>query len=264
MTTALEFADVSVRRGDFTILHDINWAVEAGHRWVVLGPNGAGKTTLIQLASANIFPTSGVISIFGDIMGLVDVFEIRPRIGLSSALLDDKIPADEKVLDVVRTSAYGMTATWREQYEAVDTKRAESLLREWEIRDLRMRHYGTLSEGERKRVLIARALMTNPELLLLDEPAAGLDIAAREAITIKLANFAKSASAPVTVLVTHHVEEIPDSSTHVMLLNRGRIVGQGPIAEVLTSDNLSTTFEIDIELTERHTDGGRRWSASVV
>ena len=257
MSDVLEFAGVSVVRGDNTLLDDITWEVEEGQRWVVLGPNGAGKTTLLQLAAGRIHPTTGVAGILGEVLGAVDVFELRPRIGLSSAAMADRLPADELVRDVVVTASYGIVGRWRESYDALDHDRAASLLDGLGVAHLSEQTFGTLSEGERKRVQIARALMTNPELMLLDEPGAGLDLGGREDLVARLGALAADIEAPALVLVTHHVEEIPPSFTDVLLMRAGRIVAAGPVELVLTAANLSTTFGLPL-VVERH---GDRWSA---
>ena len=257
MSDVLEFAGVSVVRGDNTLLDDITWEVEEGQRWVILGPNGAGKTTLLQVAAGRIHPTSGVAGVLGEVLGAVDVFELRPRIGLSSAAIAERLPADELVKDVVVTASYGIVGRWRESYDALDHDRAANLLEALGAVHLSERTFGTLSEGERKRVQIARALMTDPELMLLDEPAAGLDLGGREDLVARLGALAADVEAPALVLVTHHVEEIPPSFTDVMLMREGRIVAAGPVEITLTAANLSETFGLPL-VVERH---GERWSA---
>ena len=257
MSDVLEFAGVSVVRDGNTLLDDITWEVEEGQRWVVLGPNGAGKTTLLQLAAGRIHPTTGVAGILGEVLGAVDVFELRPRIGLSSAAMAERLPADELVRDVVVTASYGIVGRWHESYDALDHARATDLLEALGAAHLRDRSFGTLSEGERKRVQIARALMTDPELMLLDEPAAGLDLGGREELVARLGTLAADIHAPALVLVTHHVEEIPPSFTDVLLMREGSIVAAGPVELVLTAANLSQTFGLPL-VVEHH---GDRWSA---
>jgi iron complex transport system ATP-binding protein len=260
----IELLDVSVFRNGKPILDDISWKINSDEHWVVLGPNGAGKTTLMQILQTMIFPTKGIVEILGEYLGLVDVFELRPRIGFSSASLIDQFPENENVLDVVKTSAYSMTGTWREDYEKADIARALDLLEKWGIEHLANRTFKTLSEGEKKRVLIARALMANPELLLLDEPAAGLDIAGRESMVWELGRFASSDTSPVCVLVTHHVEEIPEGFTHVLCLNGGRIVAQGPINSTLNDENVTKTFGLNLKVSQQDTSRGTRWLASLI
>jgi iron complex transport system ATP-binding protein len=261
MSDVLEMAAVSVVRGAKTLLNKVDWQVKEGERWVILGPNGAGKTTLLQVAAARIHPTTGMAGILEEILGAVDVFELRPRIGLSSAALANQIPENEKVLNVVVTAAYGVTGRWREGYEKDDERRAFALLNEWGMGPLLNRPFASLSEGERKRVQIARALMTDPELLLLDEPAAGLDLGGREDLVHRLSELARDEDAPAIVLVTHHLEEVPPGFTHAMLMRDGRVVTQGPLEEVLTAGNLSETFglPLDVSVTAgRYTATARR------
>ena len=257
MSDVLELASVSVVRGSTTLLDDVTWDVAEGERWVVLGPNGAGKTTLLQLASGRMHPTLGVVGILGEVLGAVDVFELRPRIGLASAALAERLPAAEIVHDIVVTASYGVVGRWRESYDDLDHDRAERLLDALGMTGFTGRTYGTLSEGERKRVQIARALMTDPELMLLDEPAAGLDLGGREDLVRRLAVLAADPQAPALVLVTHHVEEIPPGFTHVLLLRGGRVVASGPVGTTLTAETLGETFGVPLVL-ERHDD---RWSA---
>lgn len=248
---------VGVRRGGTDLLAGIDWTVELDERWVVLGPNGAGKTTLLRLASAEMHPTEGTVELLGHRMGRVSVFELRPRIGLASAALDGRVPGEEQVRDVVRSAGYGVLGTWRERYEAVDDARADALLAQMGAGGLAERRYGTLSSGERQRVLLARSLMTDPELLLLDEPAAGLDLGGREDLVSRLTGLADDPDGPATVMVTHHVEEIPPGASHVMMLRGGRVVAQGLLDDVMTSENLSETFGQPLELLSRR----RRFTA---
>jgi len=257
MDAVLEFVDVTVKRGQATLLDGIDWTVEEDERWVVLGPNGAGKTTLLQVAAAQIHPTSGIVGILGEVLGTVDVFDLRPRVGLTSAALADRIPRQELVRDVVVSASYSVLGRWREHYDELDHERARDLLVEVGAGHLLDRTFGTLSEGERKRVQIARALMTDPELLLLDEPAAGLDLGGREDLVSTLTVLAMDAMSPATVLVSHHVEEIPPGFTHAMLLRQGKVVASGPMEQVLTEEVISTTFGMPLQLT--HEDG--RWAA---
>ncbi len=256
-TAVLEMADVSIVRSGTRLLDNVTWAVREDERWVILGPNGAGKTTLLQVASAVVHPTTGYAAVLGEILGAVDVFELRPRIGLTSAALADRLPRDEIVRDVVLTASYAVIGRWREAYDPYDDERAADLLKRMSIAHLADRTFGTLSEGERKRTQIARALMTDPELLLLDEPAAGLDLAGREALVETLSELASDPASPAIVLVTHHVEEIPRGFTHVLLLRAGAVVAAGPIEQTLTAEVLSQCFGLPLALD--HTGG--RWSA---
>jgi iron complex transport system ATP-binding protein len=246
MPAVLDLSDLSVVRDGNPILDAVTWEVEDDQRWVVLGPNGAGKTTLLQVVSANIHPTSGKAKILGEKLGKVDVFDLRPRIGFASTALARRIPANEPVLDVVMTAAYSVTGRWNEQYEEVDERRARRVLAEWRLDHLEGRLFGTLSDGEQKRVQIARAVMTDPELLLLDEPAASLDLGAREELVQLLGAYASSPSSPAMVMVTHHVEEIPAGFSHALLLAGGRIHAAGPIDEVITGERLSEAFGLDL------------------
>ncbi|MEU8138428.1 ABC transporter ATP-binding protein [Streptodolium elevatio] len=257
MSDVLELVDVSVVRGGGPLVEQITWSVAEGERWVVVGPNGAGKTTLLQIASTYLFPTSGTAAVLGEKLGSVDVFELRPRVGMASASLADRLPRREKVLDIVLTAAYGMTATWRERYEESDEDRALFLLDQLGMSAFVERRFGTLSEGERKRVQIARALMTDPELLLLDEPAAGLDLGGREDLVRRLGRLAADPIAPAMVMVSHHVEEIPSGFTHVLMLRQGKVLAAGPIEETLTSRNLSLCFGLPLVVKQRDA----RWSA---
>ncbi|MDJ0348194.1 ABC transporter ATP-binding protein [Cryobacterium sp. PH29-G1] len=253
MVNVLHFTDVSVVRGGIAILDSVNWSVDDDQRWVILGPNGAGKTTLLQIAAAFMHPSSGLAEVLDETLGETDVFELRPRIGFASTAMARKVPGQEKVLDVVMTAAYSVTGRWNEEYEAIDERRAQRVLQEWNLEHLAERKFGTLSDGEQKRVQIARSVMTDPEILLLDEPAASLDLGARESLLQLLSGFAREPNSPAIIMVTHHVEEIPLGFTHVLLLSGGKVVSAGPIAEALTASALSETFGLTVELTE--TDG---------
>lgn len=257
MAEVLDVRDAVVRRGGRNILDGVTWSVAEGERWVVLGPNGAGKTTLIRLISGRLHPTSGKVVIIGEELGRVDVSELHPLVGLSSAALDQRIGERERVLDVVRTGAYGVVNTWREQYEDVDDERATELLTVLGVANLAERRWGTLSTGEKKRVGIARALMPDPEILILDEPASGLDLGGRELLLASLSDLANAKFAPVMVLVTHHVEDIPEGFTHGLLMKDGEIAADGELADVMTSQTLSDVFAVSIEL--NYDDG--RYSA---
>jgi iron complex transport system ATP-binding protein len=254
MSAILELSDISVRRGDRIILGPLNWQVLEGERWVILGPNGAGKTTLLQICSSLIHPTTGEINILGEKLGKVDVFELRTRIGLTSSALVEQLPADELVMDVVLTAAYAMLGRWQEKYDLWDESRAMALLTALGVRELGERLFGSLSEGEKKRVQIARALMADPELLLLDEPASSLDLGGREDLLRRIESLSKDPLAPATVIVTHHIEEIPVGTTHALLLREGAVVAQGEMASVITDQNLTQAYGLAITV---QTEGGR-------
>ena len=257
MSSVLNLTDVSVVRDGSPILTSVTWTVDSAERWAILGPNGAGKTTLLRIASASMHPTSGTAIVLDDELGRVDLAELWPRIGFASTALAKRVPADETVLNVVLTAAYSVTGRWNEQYDDVDERRAKRVLAEWNLGGFEDRLFGTLSDGEQKRVQIARSIMTDPELLLLDEPAASLDLGAREELLQLLSGYASAPTAPAIVMVTHHVEEIPPGFTHAMLLKGGAITAAGPIDEVLNPANLSLTF--GLELTVEKTNG--RYSA---
>lgn len=256
-TAVAELAGVTLRRGQAVLLDNIDLRIDDDQRWVVLGPNGAGKTTMLQVLAAQLYPSDGVVGILGEVIGAVDVFELRPRIGLTSSALADRIPPNETVRDLVVSAAYAVLGRWREDYDEWDFARAEELLAQFRIAQFADRAFGTLSSGEKKRVQVARALMTDPELLLLDEPAAGLDIAGREALVATLGELFSNTFSPASILVTHYVEEIPAGITHCMLMNHGRIVAAGPLHETLNAANLSSAFETPLQVSCR--DG--RWSA---
>ena len=256
MVAVVEFSQVSIRRGNSYLLSQIDLKVNEGERWVIVGPNGSGKSTLLSVMSAQTHPSEGTASLLGETLGRVDVFELRPRIGVTSALLSARIPRAEKVRDVVVSAAYGVLGRWRENYDSFDYDRADDLMAALNVHRLADRTFGTLSEGEKKRVEICRALMTDPELLVLDEPGVGLDLSGREMLVETLSYLAADPMSPTIVLVTHHLEEIPEHMTHALLLNHGRIVASGAINDVLTDANMSLAYEMPLRLTNE--DG--RWS----
>ena len=244
----VRMAGVGVRRGNTDLLAGLDWTVELDERWVVLGPNGAGKTTLLRMAAAELHPTTGEVDLLGERIGRVNIFELRPRIGFTSAAIAQRVPGDEIVRDVVVSAGYAVMGRWREEYESLDVDRANELLETMGIGRLAERTYGTLSEGERKRTLIARSLMTDPEMLLLDEPAAGLDLGGREWLVAGLDDLASDPATAPIVLVTHHVEEIPRGFSHCLILSEGRVVDSGLLPDTLTSENLSKAFGQSIAL----------------
>ena len=257
MVAVLDVCAVTVVRARHVLLRAVSWQVQAGERWVVLGPNGSGKTTLLQIASTYELPTRGRVAILGETVGRVDVRELRPRIGYTSAPLERLLRPTSTGLEAVAMARYAALAPWRHSYTAADLDRARDLLGRMGVPALADRAVATFSEGERRRVLIARALMTDPDLLLLDEPTAGLDLGGRERLLVLLADLAGQARPAAIALVTHHVEEIPPGFTHAALLRDGAITAQGPLDQVLTADALSALFDQPLELD--HAAG--RWSA---
>lgn len=244
----IDFSGVEYIRGGNTLLGPLDWKVEQGQRWIIFGPNGAGKTTLIRIAGAEEFPTRGTVKVLGETFGKTDMRDLRATIGMSSAAFAQRIPAEETVGDLVISAGYAILGRWREQYNEEDRARRDRMLRQVGISHLVDRQWHTLSEGEKKRVLIARALMADPELLLLDEPAAGLDLGGREDLVSYLSRLARNPLAPALVMVTHHVEDIPSGFTHALILGKATPIAQGPIGQVLTSDNLSRAFGQPIRL----------------
>jgi iron complex transport system ATP-binding protein len=258
--TVAQLEGISIVRSGAHLLDWIDLSIGESDRWVVIGPNGAGKTTMLQVLAAQLHPTEGTAHLLGETLGQVDVFELRPRIGVASAALADRIPKSERVADVIISAAYAVMGRWREEYDELDVSRADELMHRLRVDHLADRTFGTLSEGERKRVQIARALMTDPELLLLDEPAAGLDLAGREALVGTLSDLCTDPNAPATVLVTHHVEEIPLGITHALLLKQGRVVASGPVEQTITAGLMSYTFDLPLEISRVN----GRWSARAI
>lgn len=260
MSAIFELNDVIVRRGDRQILGPINWVVNSGERWVILGPNGAGKTTLLQLCSTLIHPTIGTVKILGKQLGKFDIFELRNRIGLTSSAFVKDFPDDEIVMDIVLTAAYAVIGRWQEEYDLWDESRAKALLTALGVRELGERIFSTLSEGEKKRVQIARALMADPELLLLDEPASSLDLGGREDLLKRLEILAADPLSPATIIVTHHIEEIPVGTTHALLLKDGEVIAQGAIDRVLSNAFMTQAYGLGIDV---RSEGGRYFARAI-
>ncbi len=256
----LRLERVGVRRERSMLLRDITWTVREDERWAIVGPNGAGKTPLLQVVAGLLAPTEGRAAVLGEPVEKADLNELRSRVGISSAAVADQVPRSEKVIDLVMTAGYGILGRGGEEYDSFDVVRAVDLLDAVGCSHLIRRRFGTLSEGERKRVQIARSLMADPELLLLDEPAAGLDLGGREEVLSRIAGLALDPKAPVLVLVTHHVEEVPEGVTHVMLMRRGTVLAAGPVVEVFTEQKLSRCFGLPLIVELR----GARWTARAV
>ena len=253
----LELSAVTVRRDGRALLDRITWTVTPGERWVVLGRNGAGKTTLMRVASLYLHPTEGSVRVLGEELGRTDVRKLRTRVGIASQSFADLLRPELSVEDVVVTARYGALEPWWHTYTDDDRARARGLLDRMGIGAYADRAFGTLSSGERQRAQLARTLMGDPGLLLLDEPTAGLDLAAREDLLARLTDLAADPEVAPMVLVTHHTEEIPSDFTHVLLLDAGQVLAQGPIEETLTADSLSACFGLPLSLEQR--DG--RWLA---
>jgi iron complex transport system ATP-binding protein len=236
---------------DTVVLDGIDWSVGAGERWVVLGPNGAGKTTLLRVAALYLHPSSGTVDVLGQRLGRTDVRTLRERIAFSSPALAARLEPSMTALEVVMTARYAALAPWWHQYTDADRERAHDLLREWRCDALADHKFPTLSAGERQRVLLARALMNQPGIVLLDEPTAGLDVGGREELVADMTQWAQDPGRPPTVLITHHVEEIPPGFTHALVLKDGRAVAQGPIDEVVTSETLSAAFGLALTIESR-------------
>jgi len=253
----LALRGVGVRYDGRAVLRDVDWEVWPGQRWVVLGRNGSGKSTLVRIASGYQHPSTGEAFVLGEQLGRTDVRRLRPRIGLASASLSHQLRPHLSAADVVMTARFGALEPWWHTYDDDDRRRARTLLGRVGCAPFAERAYGSLSSGERQRVLLARTLMTDPELLLLDEPTAGLDLRGREELVATLAALADDSSFPPSILVTHHVDEIPPGTTHALLLGEGEVLAAGPIDAALTAPTLSACFGLELVL-ERHDD---RWTA---
>jgi iron complex transport system ATP-binding protein len=256
-TTVLCCSDVSVALDGTTVLAHVSWAVESGERWVVLGANGAGKTTLLRVASLYLHPSSGTVDVLGQRLGRTDVRTLRERIAFSSPALTARLEPSMSALEVVMTARYAALAPWWHQYTDADRMRAHELLREWRCDHLAEHAFPTLSAGERQRVLLARALMNEPGIVLLDEPTAGLDVGGREELVADLTGWALDPSRPPIVLITHHLEEVPPGFTHALVLKNGRVLAQGAIGDTITTEILTDAFGLPLTVRQQ----GERFSA---
>jgi iron complex transport system ATP-binding protein len=240
-----------------TILRDIDWEVAGGERWVVLGANGSGKTTLVRIASMWEHPSTGTVEVLGGVLGRVDVRTHRTRVAVVSAAVAHLLRPQLTAAEIVVTARNGALEPWWHAYDDADREDALAHLARLDAGHLAGRTFGTLSSGERQRVLLARALSVEPGLVLLDEPFAGLDLGAREDLIERLAALAADPASPPLVLVTHHVDEIPPGFTHALLLGDGGVVARGPLEEVLTAERLSAAYGRPLLLERRH---DRWWS----
>lgn len=254
---ALHLDGVGVTIDGVAILADVDWSVRPGERWVVLGPNGAGKTTLVRIAALRLHPSTGTVEVLGATLGRVDIRRHRHRIGLTSAAIASALRPDIRVVDVVVTALNGALEPWWHTYGETDLVRARSLLDRFGVGHLAEHPFGTLSSGERQRTLLARALVTDPGLLLLDEPGAGLDLPGREELLAHLTALGEDPTTPPAILVTHHLEEVPPGFTHALLLRAGRVTAAGAIEEVLQAGPLSACFGLPLEVS----GAGGRYSA---
>lgn len=255
----LHLDGVSVRRDDTVLLDRVDWQIEPGQHWVVLGPNGSGKSTLLRLAALHLHPSEGSVQVLGETLGRTDTRMLRRRIGYAAAVLADSLRSGIDAADVVMTARYGALEPWWHDYDDADRERARRLLKQVGCGDRADHAFGTLSSGERQRVLLARTLMTDPELLLLDEPTAALDLGGREELVDTLAALAADPDTPPMALVTHHVEEIPPGFTHCLMLAGGRVAAAGSLKKVLTSRALSDCYGLDLRLANE----AGRWTVRV-
>lgn len=260
MTPALHLAGVCLHRDGTTILENIDWKVDKGDRWVVLGPNGSGKTSLLRIASLYLHPSAGVVAVDGQSLGHTDVRLLRTRIGLASPAFGDLLRPQLTGTEVVMTARYAALEPWWHTYDEADRSGARALLERFGVLHVAERPVAAMSSGERQRVLLARAFSGDPAIVLLDEPTAGLDLGGREDLLARLSAAADDPASPPTVLVTHHVEEVPVGTTHALLLCGGRARQQGPVDQVLTSTHLSAAFGLDLDVARQ----GKRWSARAV
>ncbi len=256
MESAVKLEGAAVSVSGTPIVQGLDLDILPGEHWVVVGPNGAGKTTLAKLIAGREFPTSGSVQVLGQETTDLESTYLGSRVGFASSAVADRLPGTSTVLSLVMPAAWGQTHQFSEEYEEVDEQRARDLLAALGIGDLADRRFSTLSEGEAQRVSIARALMADPEIVILDEPTAGLDLGARETLVVALRDIMADPKSPVIIMITHELEEIAPGFTHAALMKDGTITRKGPISEVFTDQNLSETFGLPLQLVEH---SGRWW-----
>ncbi len=260
MSEILRLVDVSFVRGDRTILAPLTWKVAAGQRWLVLGANGSGKTTLLRIAAMYEHPSTGDVCVLGERLGRTDLRVLRRRIGYMSPSLAAQLRPELRCLDIVMTAKYAALEPWWHRYDEADEARALACLERMGVAALADHPMATTSSGEQQRVLLARTLMNEPAVLLLDEPSARLDLGGREQLMQALAELTTDPAAPPLILVTHHLDEVPVGMTHVLMLNDGKVVASGPIARTLTSATLTDCFGMPLTLERRHDGRFNAWS----
>jgi iron complex transport system ATP-binding protein len=256
----LHLDHIVFRRDGRDILDDVSLRITDGERWLVLGANGSGKTTLLRIAALYEHPTSGTVDVLGERLGRTDVRQLRRRVGYASAALGDQLRPSLRALDAVRTARFAALEPWWHHYSADDDAKAQGCLERMGVGRFAEREIGSLSSGERQRVLLARTLMTDPAVVLLDEPSARLDLGGREQLVAALDDLAADPAAPPSVVVTHHVDDIPPSTTHALLLRDGKILRAGPIDDVLDADGLSETFGLALTLERRPSGRFSAWA----
>ena len=250
---------MTVRRAGRTILGPLDWAVREGDRWVVLGPNGSGKTTLLSVASMNLWPTTGAVEVLGERYGRTDARELRRRVGFAGSAIEAAMRPDLTPATLIMTARHGAFEPWWHLYDDADRDRARQLGERMGLAGHLDQDFGTLSAGERRRTSIARALMPDPAVLILDEPMASLDLAARELLLADLESLARDPGLRAIILVSHHLEEIPPGFGHALVLREGRALAAGPSASVIRDEVLSEAFGMPLRIEGR--DG--RWTATM-
>ena len=254
----IDLRDLVLRFDETIVLDGVSWSVGAHERWVLVGPNGAGKTSLLRIAALVQHPTEGSVTVLGNVLGRCDVRTVRESIAFSSPALAAALEPRMTAAEVVMTGRYAALAPWWHRYTDADRARALELLARFGCSELADHGFATLSAGEGQRVLLARTLVNDPGVILLDEPTAGLDLGGREQLVGDLASLARDPSAPPVALVTHHLEEIPPGFTHALALRAGRVVASGPIAEVVTTEVLSDCYGLPLVV---DADGAGRYAA---